>query len=73
MSNQLENRVQGDAPSADETARQFLGGDDRAFDRLATWLRRPAGYDLVLSTSFQEKPSVNRPLLRATSSSSVPG
>jgi hypothetical protein len=32
------------------------GEMDRAFDRLATWLRRPAGYVLDLSTGFQEEP-----------------
>ena len=29
---------------------------DQAFDRLATWLRRPAGYVLDMRTSFEEKP-----------------
>ncbi|MFN8620889.1 MAG: VWA domain-containing protein [Chloroflexota bacterium] len=32
------------------------GEMDRAFDRLATWLRRPANYRLDLATSFQEQP-----------------
>lgn len=32
------------------------GEMDRAFDRLATWLRRPAGYTLDLVTTFQETP-----------------
>ena len=32
------------------------GEMDRAFDRLATWLRRPAGYALDLATSFRETP-----------------
>ena len=27
---------------------------DRAFDRAATWLRRPAGYSLTVSSSFAE-------------------
>jgi hypothetical protein len=36
------------------------GEMDRAFDRLATWLRRPATYALTLSTSFQEEPPPSR-------------
>jgi len=32
------------------------GEMDRAFDRLATWLRRPAGYTLDLATAFRETP-----------------
>jgi hypothetical protein len=32
----------------------------RAFDRLATWLRRPAGYELTMATSFQEEPPPSR-------------
>jgi hypothetical protein len=34
------------------------GEMNRAFDRLATWLRRPAGYALTAATSFQERPPV---------------
>jgi hypothetical protein len=33
---------------------------DRAFDRLATWLRRPAGYQLAVETAFQEEPPASR-------------
>jgi hypothetical protein len=33
---------------------------DRAFDRLATWLRRPAGYELVAETAFLEEPPPSR-------------
>lgn len=36
------------------------GEMDRAFDRLATWLRRPATYELTASTSFQEEPPPSR-------------
>jgi Mg-chelatase subunit ChlD len=36
------------------------GQIDRAFDRLATWLRRPAGYRLDLATAFREKPPASR-------------
>jgi hypothetical protein len=32
------------------------GEMDRAFDRLATWLRRPAAYTFSFQTSFEEKP-----------------
>ena len=30
---------------------------DRAFDRMATWLRRPAGYTLAVDTSFVRPPA----------------
>jgi hypothetical protein len=33
---------------------------DRAFDRLATWLRRPAGYELAIETAFLEEPPPSR-------------
>jgi hypothetical protein len=36
------------------------GEMDRAFDRLATWLRRPAGYRLDLATAFKEEPPASR-------------
>jgi hypothetical protein len=36
------------------------GEMDRAFDRLATWLRRPAGYELEASTAFEEEPPPSR-------------
>jgi hypothetical protein len=36
------------------------GGLDRAFDRLATWLRRPAAYALAFETAFQEETPPSR-------------
>ena len=36
------------------------GEMDRAFDRLATWLRRPAGYELAARTAFLEEPPPSR-------------
>ncbi len=36
------------------------GEMDRAFDRLATWLRRPASYRMDVATAFREKPPASR-------------
>jgi Mg-chelatase subunit ChlD len=36
------------------------GEMDRAFDRLATWLRRPAGYGLIWTARYEEPPREDR-------------